>query len=358
MVNKRGIRRIRPTSSALAGVVILSLLAACGRVNDPKADTTSGARSPVTLTLGYFPNITHAAAVAGVEKGIFVRHLPADVTFKTATFNAGPQAVEALFAGAVDATYIGPNPAINAYVRSHGQAIRIVSGATSGGAALVVRPEINAPADLKGRSVASPQLGNTQDVALRTWLAAQGLKTDVQGGGDVHVVPQENSQTLDTFRSGQIQGAWVPEPWATRLVQEGNGKVLVDEASLWPDGRYVTTDLIVRTEFLETHRDVVKALLEGHLEATDYVHDRRQEAIPVVNEAIAKITGKRLVDRVIETAWQNLLFTTDPIASSLTKSADNATRLRLLEKADLKGIYDLSLLNQVLEAAGRQLVKN
>ena len=155
-----------------------------------------------------------------------------------------------------------------------GEAIRIVSGATSGGAYLVVKPEITSAAQLKGKTLATPQLGNTQDVALRAWLKSQGLSSDPQGGGDVAILPQANAQTLDTFKSGDIDGAWVPEPWATRLVQEGGGKVLVDERDLWPDGQYVTTHLVVTRSSCEAHPDVVKALLVGVL-AGDRLRQRR-----------------------------------------------------------------------------------
>ena len=196
---------------------------AAPRPAKPTTTTTAKKKDPVTLRLGYFPNITHAAAVAGVEKGILADKLGPDVDLKTAIFNAGGAATEALFAGSIDATYIGPNPAINAFAKSKGEALRIVAGATSAGAALVVKPEINSAADLKGKKVATPQLGNTQDVALRAWLLQQGLKTDTQGGGDVSIKPQENGQTLETFKTNQMAGAWVPEPWATRLVREGGG---------------------------------------------------------------------------------------------------------------------------------------
>jgi len=164
-----------------------------------------------------------------VESGSFAESLGAGVTFEVSPFNAGGSASEALLNGAIDATFIGPNPAINAFAQSRGAAIRIIAGATSGGAYLVVKPEITSAADLRGKRLGTPQLGNTQDVALRTWLADNGLSTDAQGGGDVSILPQENAQTLETFASGQIDGAWVPEPWATRLVQEGGGTVLIDE---------------------------------------------------------------------------------------------------------------------------------
>jgi NitT/TauT family transport system substrate-binding protein len=308
------------------------------------------------VRLGYFPNVTHATALVGVESGIFKNALGPD-TLETKTFNAGPAAVEALFSGALDATYIGPNPAINAYVQSGGKAIRIVSGATSGGALLVVKPSINSPADLKGKKVASPQRGGTQDVALRYWLKNNNLKADLEGGGDVSILPQENAQTLETFRSGQIDGAWVPEPWATRLVQEGGGKVLVDERSTWPDGRFVTTHLVVRTDFVKQHPDAVRRLVQGQVEANELVNGNPAEAQRLVNQAITAITGKGIAAGVLQEAWKNLEFTNDPIATSLTASADHAHEVGLLEKVSLKGIYDLSVLNQVLKTSDQPEVK-
>jgi NitT/TauT family transport system substrate-binding protein len=347
-------RRLVPV--ALAAAVVLG---ACGSDNSSSGSGTSSASSgassgeKVTLRLGYFPNITHATALVGVENGIFADKLGPNVTLQTQTFNAGPNAIDALFAESIDATYVGPNPAINGYVKSKGAALRIVSGATSGGASLVVAPSITGPADLKGKTLATPQLGNTQDVALRAWLKKNGLNADTSGGGDVSIKPQDNAATLDAFKQGQVQGAWVPEPWATRLVQEGGGKVLVNEADLWPNGQFVTTQLVVRTAFLKDHPDAVKKLLEGQVAANDYVNKNPAEAQKAANDQIEKITQKRLSDAVVAAAWRNLTFTNDPIASSLKKSADDAVSLGLLEQPDLTGIYDLTLLNQVLEAQGQ-----
>jgi NitT/TauT family transport system substrate-binding protein len=306
-----------------------------------------------TLRLGYFPNITHATALVGVESGIFATALGPAVKLETATFNAGSSAVEALLNGAIDATYLGPNPAINAFAKSSGQAIRIVAGATSGGAYLVVRREIASAADLRGKKLATPQLGNTQDVALRMWLLGQGLTTDAQGGGDVSILPQENAQTLETFTAGQIDGAWVPEPWATRLVLEGNGKVLIDERTLWSSGQYVTTHFVVRTDYLEANPDIVRALLAAHLEANELVNAEPARAQRLTNQGIEAITGKTLKTEVIEAAWRNLTFTVDPIAASLKGSADNAVKVGLLEPVDLTGIYDLGPLNELLRLAGK-----
>lgn len=337
----------RASLTALALSLAL-LAAACGGSGGSSAGGSGGGTT--TVRLGYFPNVTHATAIVGVESGIFKSALGPD-TLQLQTFNAGPAAVEALFSGAVDATYMGPNPAVNAFVQSNGAAVRIISGATSGGASLVVKPSINSPADLKGKKLATPQRGGTQDVALRYWLKANNLKADLEGGGDVSILPQDNAQTLDTFRAGQIDGAWVPEPWATRLVQEGGGKVLVDERSLWPQGQFVTTQLVVRTQFLKDHPDAVRRLVQGQVQANDLVNSNPAEAQRLVNQGITNVTGKGLTDAVLQASWKNLEFTNDPLASTLTASANHATDVGLLDKVNLNGIYDLSILNQVLAAS-------
>jgi NitT/TauT family transport system substrate-binding protein len=327
----------------LAALVLL--LGACGR---------GGAASErTTLRLGHLPNITHATAIAGIEKGIFAKHLRG-VDMRVQTFNAGTQAVQGLFAGGLDAAYLGPSPAINAHARSDGRAVRIIAGAASGGAFFVVQPEIKKARHLRGRTVSSPQLGNTQDVALRSWLADQGLETDLVGGGDVRIQPQENAQILETFRARDIAGAWVAEPWATRMIEEGGGKVLVDERDLWPKGEYVTTHLLVRTGYLKENPQVVERLLGAHLAADTFVRENDDEARSVVNEGIEKITDKALPDDVLDAAWENLTFTVDPIASSLERSAAAGVELGLLEDVDLQGIYALDPLNELLAEDGRE----
>jgi NitT/TauT family transport system substrate-binding protein len=220
--------RTLPRFAAAAGA--LALAAACG------GSPSSAPSGPAdTLSLGYFANVTHAGPVYGVQSGIYQRQL-GSTKLKTQVFNAGPAAIEALFAGAVDAVYVGPGPAVNAYLRSRG-AVVLVAGATSGGASLVVRPTITDARQLRGKRIADPQTGGTQDIALRTYLKGNGYAEDKQGAGDVTIISQENSQSLNAFKNGDIDGAWVPEPWASRLVLEGGGTVLVDEKSLWPGGR-------------------------------------------------------------------------------------------------------------------------
>jgi NitT/TauT family transport system substrate-binding protein len=330
----------------LPPILLSALLLGCG-------ESRGAGGSPAVLRLGYFANVTHAPALVALEQGFFAEELGAGVALEPRTFNAGPDAVEALFSEALDLTYIGPNPAINAFAQSGGEAIRVVAGATSGGAALVVQPAIQEPADLVGRKLATPQLGNTQDVALRSWLKEQGLSANLEGGGDVSVRPQANAQTLETFRAGEIQGAWVPEPWATRLVLEGGGSVLVDEKSLWPDGKFVTTHVVVRTKFLAEHPDLVAAVLRAHVRAVDFANAEPAQAREIVNAGIAKLTGKGLPAAVIERAWGNLVFTVDPIAASLLESAEDATAVGLLDPVELDGIHDLRLLNEILAAAGK-----
>jgi NitT/TauT family transport system substrate-binding protein len=342
---------LRRTSGRLAAALLITAtavsLAGCG---SDDADASSSGK-PVTLRLGYFPNLTHATAIVGVEDGHFAKALGKN-KLKTQTFNAGPEATQALLSGALDATYIGPGPSTNAYAKSGGEAVRVISGATSGGAALVVKPEITSVADLKGKKIATPQLGNTQDIALRSYLKEQGMETTQEGGGDVSIVPQENSQTVDTFATGAIDGAWVPEPYLSRLVNEG-GKVLVDERTLWPEGKFVTTNLLVSTEFLDQHPDVVKALLEGQVAANESVNDDPANAQKVVGESIGKLTGKPLDPELVAQAWKTLTFTNDPLPATLITGAQHATDVGLLDKVDnLQGIYDLKLLNEVLKAKG------
>lgn len=344
--------RARAWSVALAALLVLP---ACG--GDPAATAASPpGDAPVVVRLGYFPNVTHAPALAGLAEGFFEDALGSGATLETRTFNAGPEVVGAIFSDGLDLAYIGPNPAINGYGRSGGAALRIVAGATSGGAALVVREGIRSADDLRGTVLSTPQLGNTQDVALRTWLRESGVRTELTGGGELEIRPQQNPQILETFRTGRIDGAWVPEPWATRLVEEGDGTVLVDEAELWPGGHFVTTQVIARAGFLGRHPDMVEDFLGGHVTAVEFVNDRPDEAKAVVNDAIEALTGSRLADATLDGAWARLTFTVDPIAASLRRVAEDATAAGLLEAFDLDGIYALDPLNAVLRARGREEV--
>jgi NitT/TauT family transport system substrate-binding protein len=336
------VKRLVAVIASLSCIASLGGLTACGQ---PSA-------GPVTLRLGYFPNLTHATAIVGVDKGIFAAELGDRVRLETKTFNAGPAAIEALFSGAIDATYVGPNPTVNAFAQSKGKAVRVVAGAASGGVAFVVKPAIGTPEDLKGKKIATPQLGNTQDVALRFWLKEHGLQATKEGGGDVSVVPQDNATTIDAFKNGAIDGAWVPEPYASRLVGLG-GKVLVDERDLWPGGRFVITNLLVSTAFLTKHRDAVRRLVQASVASNAWINANPRDAQQVLSDGVAKITGKPLDARQTADAWKTVTFLDDPIPASLLRGAKHAEEVGLLEHVDLTGLYDLSLLNEVRKAQGQ-----
>ncbi|MBE7699441.1 ABC transporter substrate-binding protein [Oerskovia sp. Sa1BUA8] len=351
-------RRSTRARSAVAALAVapLLLLAACSTGTSDAADGPAASSGPAEeLRLGYFANVTHAPALVGVAGGQFEEAL-GDTTLSTQVFNAGPAAIEALNAGAIDATFIGPNPAINNFVKSGGEAVRIVAGSTSGGAQLVVREGIDTAADLKGTKIASPQLGGTQDVALRAWLTENGLENDIQGGGDVAVTPTENAQTLTLFQNGELDGGWLPEPWASRLVLDAGAHVLVDEKDLWDDGEFLTTHLIVRTDFLEEHPETVEALLRGEVAAIDWIGANPDDAKTLVNGEIEKIAGKPLSDAVLDRAFTNITFTTDPLAGTLNTLLEDGVTAGTTTEADLNGIYDLSLLNKVLKEAGQPTV--
>lgn len=361
--------RLKPAALLGGAVAALLLVTACGSSSTASETTAqaaasgsaAGSAAPAgtaadTLRLGYFPNVTHAAAVLGVANGTFQEAL-GDTKLETSTFNAGPAAIEALLSGAIDATFIGPNPAINSFVKSNGDSIRIVAGATDNGAALVVSPDINSAADLKGKTLATPQLGGTQDVALRKWLLDNGLKVQTTGGNDVDIVNQENSQTLDLFKSGEIAGAWLPEPWASRLALEANGKVLVDEKTLWPDEKFQTTILISSRQFLEDHPDTIKALIGGEITEIKAIEADPAGSQTALNKALGDLTGKPLQDATITAAFANIEPTWDPLAGTLNTIAENGVAAgTLTEVPDLKGIYDLRQLNAVLAEQGEKPV--
>src|SRR5246127_1060127 len=318
------------------------------------------AQTPVTIRVGAFPNITHPQAMVGKANGVFEKAMGPGVKIDWKTFNAGPAAIEALFAGAIDMTYIGPNPTITGYVRSNGEALRVIAGAASGGAALIVRNDsgIQSPGDFHGKKVASPQLGNTQDVALRSWMKANGLKS-TDKGGDVQVIPLANPDQLTLFLKRQLDAAWAPEPWATRLIREGNGHLFLDERTLWPNGQFVCANLVVSTKFLKEHPEAVKNWLRAHVELTEWINAHLPEAKKVLNQQIQKETGKALPDSLLDEAFGRLQVTYDPLRASLLTSAKSAFDAGFLgrQMPDLTNLYDLSLLNQVLSEKGNKAVQ-
>jgi NitT/TauT family transport system substrate-binding protein len=316
--------------------------------------------SQTVIRVGAFPNITHAQPMVGKANGWFEKAMGSNVKIQWTSFNAGPSAIEALFAGAIDMTYIGPNPAITGYVRSNGEALRVVAGAASGGASLVVRNDsgIQKPEDFHGKKVASPQMGNTQDVALRSWLKAHGMRS-TEKGGDVQVIPMANPDQLTLFLKKELDAAWAPEPWPTRLIREGNAHLFLDERNLWPQGQFVTTHLIVSTKFLREHPDLVKTWIRAHVELTDWINGHVPEAKKALNEQIQKETGKALKPAILDEAFARLQVTYDPVRNSLLTSAHSAYDAGFLGKQmpDLSAMYDLTLLNQVLAEKGKKAIQ-
>lgn len=346
-------RNIASTVGLLAtSALVVSALAGCVVTGE---DLATGPAESVTL--GYFDNVTHAPALVGIHEGIFEDAL-AGTAFETQVFNAGPAAIEALSAGAIDAAYIGPSPAINSYLRSKGSSLVVVSGATAGGAALVVRDGIDTPQDLLGATLATPQLGNTQDVALRSWLADEGFVTNLDGTGDVIISPSENADTLSLFKKGAIDGAWVPEPWVSRLVLEAGGHVLLNEAELWPNGEFPTTLLVVSRAFFEQHPETVEALVAANLTSIEWMSSNVGEVPAVINAVLLADTGKTLSADVLASALENVAFTWNPLADALQTSLTHAVDTGVVRDGSLQGFVQVGFLNSLLEKNGQPSVSD
>lgn len=328
---------------AALGVLALAALSACG---------ARGGGETVRVRVGHFPNVTHAQALWGRATGAYEKAIGRQVEWTQ--FNAGPSAVEALFAGAVDASYIGPNPAINGFIKSQGRCFAIVAGAASGGAALVVRADagIATERDFHGKTVATPQLANTQDVAARLWFAAHGY-LGREKGGDLTIMPLANPDQLLMFGKKQIDAAWTVEPWVSRLEQEGHGRVFLDEKELWPGGKYVTAVLVVRREFLAAHRDLVAKLVAAHVDATLAINGDKGAAVPLLAAEIRRETSKELPEAIVSSALARIDLGWDPLPSALAKAAEDAHSIGFLrERPDLTGIVEATVLNEVLAAKG------
>ncbi|GAA3116065.1 aliphatic sulfonate ABC transporter substrate-binding protein [Streptomyces echinatus] len=349
---------LRRGVAALAALPLLTL-AACGYGSEAKSDGAAkiadGAEKTDGLDsvkIGYFGNLTHGTALVGVQKGFFQKELGA-TKVRPAIFNAGPSEIEALNSGSIDIGWIGPSPSINGYTKSNGKSLKIIGGSASGGVKLVVNPKkITSLKDVEGKRIATPQLGNTQDVAFLNWAAEQGWDVDAQSGkGDVTVVRSDNKVTPDAFKAGSVDGAWVPEPTASKLIAEG-GKVLLDESTLWPDKKFVITNIIVRQAFLKEHPKAVEAVLRASVEANKWINAHPDEAKAAANKQLEADSGKALPAGVLDPAWKSIQFTDDPLAATLGTEAAHAVKAGLLEKPNLKGIYDLTILNKVLKSQG------
>lgn len=302
-----------------------------------------------TVKLGYFPNITHSQALVGTSNGKFQESLGSDIKLETKTFNAGPNEIEALFAGEIDLGYIGPSPAVNGYIKSNGESLKIISGATSGAAVLVLQKDLaekfkkDGAKVLEGKKIASPQQGNTQDISLRHYIKDNNLK-------NVEIVPIANADQLTMFTQKQLDGSWAPEPWGARLVKEAEGVITIDERTLWSDKKFCVANVIVSTKFLEEHPDLVKKFLQAHVNLTDWINKNPVEAQKIVNEQIEKLTTKKLAEDVLADAWKRMDVTVNPLKDSVTTFSNWAFDAGFLgdKKPDLSNLYDLNILNEIV----------
>ena len=281
--------------------------------------------------------------------------MPSGTTVKTTTFTSGTPESEALLGGTLDAAFLGPGPAINSFVKTKGKVV-IVAGAASGGAGLVVSSKIangSFPANLAGQTLATPSLGNTQDIALRTWLATKGLTSKVSGGGQVNIdTTSGNSVSLQNFEAGKIAGGWVPEPYKSEFILQGKGTLAVDEASLWPNGQFPTTVLVVTQSLLQNHPDIVNDLLKALVKSVDWINANESSAPTKSTRAGGTTGGKALKANVLALAWTHISFGLDPLAADIQTNANEAEALGFGTTSDIKGILDLGPLNTILKAAG------
>ena len=324
-------------------------------------------KEKTVVRVGHFPNITHPQGVIGhhltrEHRGWFEQRLGPDVEVQWFVYNAGPTAMEAILTESIDLTYVGPNPAINAYMRSNGNEVRIICGACSGGSALIVQPDgrIKSDADFKGKKVGTPQFGNTQDVMARAWLISKGFRV-TPTGGDVLVVPTPSAEQLPLFKNGTLDAVWTIEPWVSQLVLEAQGKVFLDESTLWPktQGNYVTTHLVSSKDFLERHPELAKKWVLAHVELTEWIQTHSDEAQDLLFKELKQETHFTLPHEIISRAWKHIRATYDPLRSTLQQYAEDAYRVGFLkEKPNLSHIYDLRFLNQVLVGKGKPEIGN
>src|SRR5207253_10766054 len=297
------------------------------------------AQEKSTIRFGHFPNITHAQgviahALSRQGKGWFEQRLGPNVEIQWFTYNAGPSAMEAIFAGSLDITYVGPGPALNAYLKSNGEEIRVISGAANGGAALVVKADspIKTPADFRGKKIATPQLGNTQDISCRAWLKAQGFKV-TQTGGDVTVIPTANPDQIGLFQGGEVDAVWTVEPWVTRLEHNAKARVFLD------DKNTITTWLVSSMKFLRDRREFAKKIADANVELTKWIQQNQAEAQKLLIEELKEETRADFSPDAVAQAWNRIQFTSDVSRELITKSVQDGK-----DAGFLKGTTDTSKL--------------
>jgi len=332
-------------------VTIVSTVAVAVAVAMIAFGTSASNSSPEnTVRVAFFPNLGHSIAIVGTEKGIFAEKLGNQTVIEIRLFDSGPQVIESIFANEIDLAYVGPGPAINGFVKSDGKALKILAGAASGGVSLVIHPnsKIESVADFPGKRIAAPQIGNTQDISLRNYLYQNNLKP-AEKGGSIYVINVVNPDIFTLFSKGELDAAWVPEPWASRLVQQLGGIRLFQEKDLWPDQKFSSAVLIVRSEFLEKHPDIVQKWVEAHMQTSNWINEHPTATKLIFNDFLKKKTGKTFPSEILNEAFSNLQITSDPIESSINTFAERANALGYLgrEGYTLEGIFYAEPLNSI-----------
>lgn len=327
------------------------LLTGCGG----SSSSSVPGKAPEKIRLGFFANVTHAQALIGTSRGDFQKAVGDSSKIETRIFNAGPEAVEAIFAGELDITYIGPSPAINAYLKSRGTAVKIVAGSAANGVVIVARKDagITKLEDLAGKRIASPQFGNTQDVSARHYVKKVLKQKLKEEGGATDVLPIKNAEQLTLFRTGQIDAAWAPEPWGARLVHEAEGVLIAEEKDLWADKKFINTLVLVSSKFLKEHPDTVEKLLRAHVDITKWLNTNTPEAKTIVNGKLKELSGKPIAEKVLDDTFARTVYSTDPLQASVGTFVEWSRELGFTkEKDNIDGIFDLTILKKI-EGAGK-----
>lgn len=319
--------------ASIMGIIVLSVLGLSLNSEDPHDNK---------LRIAYFPNIGHAVPIVGMEKGFFETSMGNATKIETRIFDSGPQAIESLFANSIDLAYVGPGPAINGFLNSENHSVKILAGSASGGASFIVHPEseINFASDFVGKKIAAPQIGNTQDVSLRHYLSENGFKT-ADKGGSVIVYNISNPDIYTLFVKGDIDGAWVAEPWATILETELDGKRLFHEEELWPNHEFASVLLIANTNYVEKNPDIISNFLDSHYQTVTWINQNPIDTRIVFNDFLDSHLGQSLSDDVVDIALSNLVITGDPLPDSIHSFAEKADALGYLGRNgyDLSGIF-------------------
>ena len=305
-------------------------------------NSTSTDNSGNEIRVAFFPSISHVVPIVGIENNIFQENLTEQKIIEVKIFDSGPQVIESLFAKSIDLAYVGPGPIINGFLKSNGQDLKILAGATNGGASFIIQKDsgLDSIENFQGKRIASPQISNTQDVSLRHYLSTHGLEP-VEKGGTVFVINISNPDIYTLFAKGDIDGAWVPEPWATILVEELGGVRLFNESQFWPEKQFSSVLLIGRTNFIEQNPEVVEKWILSNQKTAEWINSNPDKTKMIYNEFMQDYMGKTFSKKIVDESFSNLEITSDPIKNSVLTFAERADSLGYLGRSgyNLDGLF-------------------